>query len=57
MVYYFTSTVVDPPVRLYVGRDKVENEELIRYIFVIIISSLLSKNVGYISEFNGKIKK
>merc|ERR1711993_122652 len=31
MVLYYTSTAVDPPVRLYVGRDKHENEELIRW--------------------------
>lgn len=30
MVYYFTSTVVQPPAKIYMGRDKVENEELIR---------------------------
>jgi hypothetical protein len=26
MVYYFTSTVVDPPATIYVGKDKVESE-------------------------------
>lgn len=31
MVYYFTSNVVDPPVTLFMGRDKHENEELIRW--------------------------
>ncbi|KAF3907232.1 hypothetical protein ABW20_dc0103073 [Dactylellina cionopaga] len=31
MVYYFTSDVVDPPAFLYVGKDKVENEELIKH--------------------------
>ncbi|KIW01803.1 uncharacterized protein PV09_06659 [Verruconis gallopava] len=31
MVYYFTSNVVDPPAFIYVGKDKVENEELIKY--------------------------
>jgi len=31
MVYYFTSTVVDPPVTLFMGEDKHENEELIRW--------------------------
>ncbi|KAF2428966.1 DUF814-domain-containing protein [Tothia fuscella] len=31
MVLYFTSNVVDPPAFLYVGKDKVENEELIKY--------------------------
>ncbi|KAK2066402.1 hypothetical protein P8C59_000228 [Phyllachora maydis] len=31
MVYYFTSTVVDPPAFVYVGKDKFENEELIKY--------------------------
>lgn len=25
MVYYFTSTVVDPPATIYVGKDKVES--------------------------------
>lgn len=30
MVYYFTSTVVQPPAKIYMGRDKEENEELIR---------------------------
>ncbi|CAZ86357.1 unnamed protein product [Tuber melanosporum] len=27
MVYYFTSNIVDPPAFIYVGKDKVENEE------------------------------
>ncbi|CAF9904701.1 MAG: hypothetical protein HETSPECPRED_004760 [Heterodermia speciosa] len=31
MVYYFTSNAVDPPATLYVGKDKFENEELIKY--------------------------
>jgi len=33
MVFYFESTVVSPPVMLYMGRDKHENEELIRWGF------------------------
>jgi len=31
MVFYFTSTVVEPPVTLFMGEDKHENEELIRW--------------------------
>ncbi|MCJ1243504.1 hypothetical protein MMC30_000701 [Trapelia coarctata] len=31
MVYYFTSTVIGPPATIYVGKDKTENEELIKY--------------------------
>ncbi|KAI1343931.1 coiled-coil domain-containing protein 25 [Xylariaceae sp. FL0016] len=31
MVYYFTSSVVDPSAYIYVGKDKFENEELIKY--------------------------
>uniref|UniRef100_A0AC35TK51 Coiled-coil domain-containing protein 25 n=1 Tax=Rhabditophanes sp. KR3021 TaxID=114890 RepID=A0AC35TK51_9BILA len=31
MVRYFTSTVTDPPATLYVGRDKEENEDLIKF--------------------------
>ncbi|KAI9691825.1 MAG: hypothetical protein M1822_007897 [Bathelium mastoideum] len=31
MVYYFTSNAVTPAAFLYVGKDKVENEELIKY--------------------------
>ncbi|KAF8248309.1 DUF814-domain-containing protein [Wilcoxina mikolae CBS 423.85] len=31
MVYYFKSNLVDPPAFIYVGKDKVENEELIKY--------------------------
>ncbi|TDZ34386.1 Coiled-coil domain-containing protein 25 [Colletotrichum sidae] len=31
MVYYFTSTVVEPSAFIYVGKDKFENEELIKY--------------------------
>jgi len=31
MVLYYTSNAIHPPVRLYVGRDKHENEELIRW--------------------------
>ncbi|KAJ3090505.1 Coiled-coil domain-containing protein 25 [Quaeritorhiza haematococci] len=33
MVLYFTSNVVDPPALLYMGKDKFENEELIKYGF------------------------
>ncbi|KAL9021114.1 MAG: hypothetical protein Q9185_001653 [Variospora sp. 1 TL-2023] len=31
MVYYFTSNVAEPAATLYVGKDKFENEELIKY--------------------------
>ncbi|RVX71894.1 hypothetical protein B0A52_04293 [Exophiala mesophila] len=31
MVYYFKSTAVDPPAFIYVGKDKVENEDLIKF--------------------------
>jgi len=31
MVFYFTSNVVDPPAKLYMGKDKEENEVLIRW--------------------------
>jgi hypothetical protein len=31
MVFYFTSNIVDPPVTLFMGEDKHENEELIRW--------------------------
>lgn len=31
MVLYFTSTVVDPPATIYMGKDKFENEELLKY--------------------------
>ncbi|OJD40836.1 coiled-coil domain-containing protein 25 [Diplodia corticola] len=31
MVYYFTSNVVSPAAFIYVGKDKVENEELIKF--------------------------
>ncbi|EFW98713.1 duf814 domain containing protein [Grosmannia clavigera kw1407] len=31
MVYYFTSTVVDPSAFVYVGKDKFENEDLIQF--------------------------
>lgn len=31
MVYYFTSNTVSPAAFIYVGKDKVENEELIKY--------------------------
>jgi hypothetical protein len=30
MVFYFTSNVVDPPVTLFMGLDKFENEHLIK---------------------------
>ncbi|KAF2747686.1 DUF814-domain-containing protein [Sporormia fimetaria CBS 119925] len=33
MVYYFTSNTVSPAAFIYVGKDKVENEELIKYGF------------------------
>ncbi|KAI8894913.1 hypothetical protein BC833DRAFT_603085 [Globomyces pollinis-pini] len=31
MVYYFQSTATDPPTTIYMGKDKFENEELIKY--------------------------
>jgi predicted ribosome quality control (RQC) complex YloA/Tae2 family protein len=31
MVYYFSSNTVTPSAFIYVGKDKVENEELIRH--------------------------
>ncbi|KAK4042276.1 coiled-coil domain-containing protein 25 [Parachaetomium inaequale] len=31
MVFYFTSNVVDPPAYVYVGKDKFENEDLIKF--------------------------
>ncbi|CAG8615385.1 4623_t:CDS:2 [Paraglomus brasilianum] len=31
MVLYFTSAVIDPPAMVYMGKDKYENEELIKY--------------------------
>jgi len=31
MVFFFTSTSVDPPAFLYMGKDKFENEDLIAY--------------------------
>ncbi|KAF8635937.1 hypothetical protein AX15_000108 [Amanita polypyramis BW_CC] len=31
MVFFYSSTAVDPPVTLYMGRDKFENEDLIKY--------------------------
>ncbi|SLM34082.1 hypothetical protein LPUS_02758 [Lasallia pustulata] len=31
MVYYFVSKVTDSPATIYVGKDKFENEELIKY--------------------------
>ncbi|XP_061390254.1 coiled-coil domain-containing protein 25 [Musca vetustissima] len=33
MVFYFKSNVVDPPAVLYMGRDKYENEDLIKWGF------------------------
>jgi hypothetical protein len=31
MVFYFESNVVQPPAKLFMGNDKFENEELIRW--------------------------
>ncbi|KAH7099471.1 cytoplasmic protein [Auriculariales sp. MPI-PUGE-AT-0066] len=31
MVLFFTSNAIEPPVMIYMGRDKVENEDLIKY--------------------------
>ena len=31
MVFFFVSTVVEPPVALFMGLDKHENEELIKW--------------------------
>ncbi|KAJ7258756.1 cytoplasmic protein [Mycena haematopus] len=33
MVLFFISTVVNPSITLYMGRDKVENEDLIKYAY------------------------
>ncbi|KAI7902423.1 uncharacterized protein BX663DRAFT_536669 [Cokeromyces recurvatus] len=33
MVLYFTSNIVDPPVTIYMGKDKYENDDLIKYGF------------------------
>lgn len=33
MVYYFTSNVVSPSANIYMGKDKVENEDLIKFGF------------------------
>lgn len=33
MVFYFTSAVVSPPYTIYMGLDKYENEELLKYGF------------------------
>ncbi|KAI9269122.1 hypothetical protein BDA99DRAFT_503629 [Phascolomyces articulosus] len=33
MVLYFQSKVVDPPITIYMGKDKFENEDLIKYGF------------------------
>ncbi|KAF8194335.1 cytoplasmic protein [Mycena galopus ATCC 62051] len=33
MVLFFTSTVYNPSITLYMGRDKVENEDLIKYAY------------------------
>lgn len=33
MVLFFTSNALDTPVQLYMGKDKVENEDLIKYAF------------------------
>jgi hypothetical protein len=34
MVLFFTSAAHDPPVTIYMGRDKVENEDLIKYAWL-----------------------
>ncbi|EPT00269.1 hypothetical protein FOMPIDRAFT_1023863 [Fomitopsis schrenkii] len=31
MVLFFKSTAIDPPIVIYMGKDKVENEDLIKY--------------------------
>ncbi|EDV22154.1 uncharacterized protein TRIADDRAFT_50705 [Trichoplax adhaerens] len=33
MVFYYQSTAIDPSCTIYVGRDKYENEELLKYAF------------------------
>ncbi|KAF9580751.1 Coiled-coil domain-containing protein 25 [Lunasporangiospora selenospora] len=33
MVLYFTSNAVNPPAKIYMGKDKFENEDLIKYGF------------------------
>ncbi|KAL7336130.1 hypothetical protein PS15p_201499 [Mucor circinelloides] len=34
MVLYYTSNIVDPPVTIYMGKDKYENDDLIKYGFL-----------------------
>ena len=43
MVFYFISDVVDPPVTLMVGEDKNENEELIKYVCMIVYYRMCNK--------------
>jgi hypothetical protein len=31
MVYFYESNVVNPPAQIYMGKDKFENEDLIKY--------------------------
>ncbi|PGH05627.1 hypothetical protein AJ80_08319 [Polytolypa hystricis UAMH7299] len=57
MVYYYTSNVVLPPAFIYVGKDKVENEELIKYglekdVWYYTMSRLLLPPFSYPSGFH-----
>ncbi|KAK0740988.1 hypothetical protein B0T18DRAFT_393697 [Schizothecium vesticola] len=50
MVFYFKSTVVDPPAYVYVGKDKFENEELIAHGWEEDVCSLPFSSVLMLSR-------
>lgn len=45
MVYYFTSTVVDPPAFVYVGKDKFESMEGIQLAYTRFPELPLTRSV------------
>ena len=57
MVYYFTSTVEDPPVTLFMGKDKYENEVKLSNESLIILlqgfKGMVSIKLLFWQTYNG----
>jgi hypothetical protein len=45
MVFYFTSNVVDPPVTLFMGLDKFENEHLIKVSAILCVDPIVIRKI------------
>ena len=57
MVFYFTSNISDPPTTLFMGRDKYENEDLIKWgwpedVWFHVDKVELKLNLSYLVALN-----